>query len=394
MDRTLNGISFSLSEGWQPKDSIVSDALTNASLNGTLTTRPPGLTEISIVVNVTALAGASVTWIVEGTNDGGTNYHTIHQAANPTSATGVITLGLNSSIDLQRWTAFRVRAVNAAGTFTAAVVASGFPKPGQAHSQTDSFSRTADPTSGTAFVRRGGTRFGTVQVVMTGLVLGAATSVDVNLQGSADGGTTWVNIATANAFTANGSAQLQQSESVLIDLGGFNNFRFQAVDNGGASTDYTVTAYLATDGTDWLVYDAGSARSEDFNVTNCILDVVSVGAEVANQIPVALQVLKADGSPLAAVRAVALVVGDTQFAGEFDLSGSATINGTAVTGTVVAGGGTNVALVNTDAAGALAVNVDEAGALTCYLTGGTSMIYPKASPFVIAQAGEATCVFV
>jgi hypothetical protein len=106
-----------------------------------------------------------------------------------------------------------------------------------------------------------------------------------------------------------------------------------------------------------------------------------------------MQLLQFDGSPMLAARKVSLVLGDTIAVGEYDLATNATINGTAVTGTVQAGGASNSALVLTSVAGLLAVTINDTSTETIYASGGTSKIVPRAASFQIVQSDEVAAAF-
>lgn len=392
-----NHEAFNLAIGWQPREAFIDDSITNASLNGTTTLRPGGLTEVSILVNVTAHSGGgnTQTVILEGSNDGGTNFHTIWQtdASSALSATGAVVMNNTNGnvIDISRWQRIRVRLTSTGGTFTASVKVSGFNKPAEALLQTTSFTRSAATENGAAFGRQGGSRYASVQVVCTALVLGAATSISVDLQGSMDG-TTWVNLASTVSVVTTNSQVMQQGGNELIDLGGFNRFRFVAADVGGAATSYTLAGYIGTDGSDWLINDGASASNVSFNSTFAIADLISVGAEAGNAIAVEYQLLKFDGTPLLGARQIAVVLSDTDLAGDFDLATNATI-ASATTGTLVAGTGTNAAVLTTTTAGLFGISVSDAMAETVYVVPGSGRVIPNSSPFVVARADQATAVF-
>jgi len=399
--RNNNDEAFTLSVGWQPRENLINDALSNASLLGTAILRPGGLTEISVMAVTSAHGGGgnTQTLFVEGSNDGGVNWHTVYSTPAGETISAVGTLLINSTtnvgvIKVDRWEWIRTRLTSTGSTFVTQVSVSGFSKPADAQISNNTLVRAGATQNGVPFGRQGGSRYATVQAVCSALVLGAAaTAVNVNLQGSMDG-TSWVNIGDVLSFTTTNSQQMQQKGN-LIDLGGFNRFRFQGVDvtGGAAVTSYTIRAYLSTDSSDWLVDDGSTLADQTFNTAFGKLSLVSLGAEAANKRILTMQLLQFDGSPMLAARKVSLILGDTIAVGEYDLATNATINGTAVTGTVQAGGASNSALVLTSVAGLLAVTIDDTSVETIYASGGTSKIVPRAASFQIVQSDEVAAAF-
>ena len=73
-----------LSYGWQPRDGVIADTLTQVDPDGgTTTLRPPGMTFATVVCACTIKDGgaASLRMILQGSNDDGANWHTISQTS-------------------------------------------------------------------------------------------------------------------------------------------------------------------------------------------------------------------------------------------------------------------------------------------------------------------------
>ena len=389
--------------GYQPRQSVISDTLTNAALNGTTTTRPSGLTEVCIVSDCTAIAGgASVEILIEGSNNT-TDWHIIYQANidERITATGqtVLNPSLASVIDIQRWGSIRVRAVETSGggTFTIGVVASGIIRDSSDVAvRTTSLVRSADPETGAAVARVGATRYYTVQVVSANVVLGGASSVNCLLQGTNDGGTTWVNIADALVFTGNASQQMVQNGNALIDMGGFDTFRFQGVDVGGAATSYTFRCLSCQDPGDWLLGASGSASDSVDFLGNAVMyaNNTAIDAEAGNNIDTSWQLQRLDGLPITSAVTLQFAVCDTAGAGAVDLATS-TVFGASVTGTDVFGVAGTRLVVTTNATGFCEIRCTNAGAQANFVVclGVEGLPIPGSSGFILYRSDEAPITF-
>ena len=410
---------------FQSRREIIEDALTNAALNGTSTLRPGGLTEVCVVATTTAfegLANQGVRIILEGSNDGGTNWHIIasltgDELLSANAQSRAIGEAAGSVVHIGSWQRIRVRGADGtgeAGTWSATVRMSGTGASAQGYIQTDTVVGAAlnVTTNGTALNRPGGARYGIAQAVITGFAGGGA--LTVNLQGSPDGGTTWITIADATGITANSSNLLDQDGSREIDFGAFDTYRFQAVGSGG-NTAHTATCFVSSDATDALGARHGGESLLDTNVLSqaiCNLqappNMVSTpagsgsgvpanpGAEndvVANERIVELQLVRLDGSALGQTRRFRLVLSDTASAGDGDLATIATFTGISdAIGTIIFGTGTNEVIVISDGNGRVRIRILDAGAETVRLLGATAAV-PNAAPFFIAFSEEVALVF-
>lgn len=385
---------------------IINEALTDTSLTGTTVERTAGLREVVAlgVFSLTAGAG-SVGLRLEASNDG-VNWFTLSQTS-PTelfTADGQVQI-LNAAgsgqVDLQHFNYVRARASVVAGapTFSLQVIVTGIARDCEKFTRSATWGPRAGatPTEQIAalFRRPAGTLLTNVQVNASGVVLGTLTSFDVVLQGTPDGGATWVDIGVA-PVTADGSQLMAVDTETFFSLGSYANLRYLVRDNGAANgaTAFESIEVLGTlDSCDWVIDGDGQSGSP-FDPSEVFISVGFglPGAEAADKIPISLQVFDADGAPLAESRKIELLVYDTSNAGDLDLAFNATFD--AVTaGTAVSGIGTNRLAVLTDGSGAATVEILDAAAETVYLTAVNNR-GPLAVPQLLVQAAEAALVFV
>lgn len=377
---------------------MINVILANASLSSALEPRAAG-TRFAVAVGVyTLLAGAgTVRMFVEGTLDG-TNWFVLAQTSGASDLTGSGQVVLNASgsslVDLQRFQSIRTRAAIIAGapTFELQTIVTAISRDAEEFVRTASFSRSgAVPTSqfGGNIVRPAGTMLVNLQVDASGVVLGGVASFDVVLQGSPDGGTTWVTIGTA-PVTVNGSSLMLVNTETLFSLGEYSTLRMGVVDNGvaGAGSAFAITAYLGLDSSDWIddADDGTSVGPFDPNDVFCIVTFGAPTPEAGNTRTIGLQISDYDGNPIASARKIELIVYDTPNAGDVDLANNATFSAV-TTGTAIAGLATNRLVLTTDGTGAANVSVLDAAVETTYLTA-VNPQGPSALPQIIVQAAE------
>lgn len=357
--------------GYNPTTPITG-TLTQAALTGTAFQRQASLYEATVYVSCTAYAGGgSASVVLEGSNDG-VNWFTLSSlpASQYFTGTGTRTLGGgNDEVSLERWNYLRVRSLVTAGnpTFTMAYTFAGISGDSEKFLWSGTMAWAGTAVSGSSTIRPSGTRYAQVQLTATGVVLGAASSYGVELQGSVDGGTTWVNIATY-LITANAQVAMTSNEgNALIDLGPYSRFRMYVHEIGGAGTSATIAWYLTLDSQDWLFLSLPPGGSVLPTLSDALLQVVSgpAGAEALDTIVVPVQVYDASGNPVTRAVLLQAIVYDTSNAGVTDLSTNATI--TAVgSGTLVSGGTTNRVSFLTSASGYATVSVLDAVAETVF----------------------------
>ena len=377
-------------------------SLTNATLVTAAIPRVAGLRYVVVPGIFTLVAGAgSVQLFLEGSNDA-VNWVVCAQSG-PTEL--FTTNGqeeiLNSEgsgqADLEHFAYLRVRAAIVAGapTFSLRVIVSGISRDSEKFLKTDTYVRSgATPTvqNGLTNVRPAGTRMVNAQLVASGVVLGGATSFDVVLQGSPDGGTTWFDIASASV-TANGSQLLLADGERFVSLGSYSRFRTIVQDVGvaGALAAFSISVYTSLDSVDWIADSEGSGGSFDSNEVFIEAVFGPPSAEVADVITIGLQLYDAEGAVLLESRKVEFILYDTSDAGDLDLASTAVFN-VLTSGTVIAGLATNRLVLTTTAGGQASVDVLDAAVETTYLTA----VNPRANlgtPQYIAQASQATLVF-
>lgn len=380
---------------------MVNQVLTEASLTGTSVERPAG-TRFAVGIGDYTLNASSgeVQLLIEGSCDG-SNWFTVARTASGVdnfTGTSLVVLNAASSgqIDLQRFQYIRARAVIASGTpdFDLQVIVTAFSDDSEKFLLTDSFTRSgATPTSqtGDSNIRPSGTVLTNVQVTASGVVLDGATAFDVTLQGSPDGGTTWIDLASASV-SGNGSQLMSANGETLFSLSSYATFRFVVADDGvaGAAAAFTIDCYLTLDSVDWTLTEdeAGGGGGSPFDPANVFIAVEfgTPTAEVGNARNLSLQLLQADGSPLAAARRVELILYDTSLAGSLDLAATATFTAATV-GTIVAGTGTNRLLVTTNSSGQATVTITDAAVETTYCTA-VNPSGPQTTPQIIVEAAE------
>lgn len=378
--------------------SIATSALTELSLNGSAIARPAGLLNGSVVgvlTNFTGAAGTTVKMVLEGSHEGSSGWWVLAQSSNAQSFTANGTKVLNEEfggiVDFERYRYFRVRAVSTATTFSLTVTIVGRSLSGaQTNYVSESLTRTSATVNATSFIRPP-TGMVTNAYVVCSASAGGGTLV-ANLQGSYDGGTTFVTIASSVGDAASGAfnAQLFQDGSPLINLAGYSHFRFQITDSG--SSTFTILAYAGFESCDVRAGLYGTTSDDEIdNLMECSV-VGTAGADLGTTMVVTLQVLKKDGSPLLAARNILVVVSDTLNAGVEDLATNAVVTSASV-GTVVVGAGTNKAVVTTAAAtGQAVVLITDAAAETVYVMGFSDGV-PNSDRFSVVSSQQVVCAF-
>lgn len=379
---------------------MIDEVLTDASLVSATADRAAG-TRYAVALGIFTLTGGagSVRMFIEGTLDG-TNWVVLAQSTTDFSASGqaVLNAAGNSLVDLQRFAQLRTRAAITAGapTFDLQTILTAISQDSESFLRTENFTRAgALPTSvySDPIIRPAGTLLTNVQIVAAGVVLDGATSFDVVLQGSPDGGTNWVTIGTA-AITGNGASMMSVDGEQLFSLGEYFNVRFGVVDNGvaGAAAAFDITAYMGLDSMDWIIDGDGSSGSP-FDPTNvfCTVAFGAPTAEALNTRTISLQILDSNGAPINEVRTLEVILYDTSLAGNLDLANNATFSAIN-TGTAIAGLNTNRLLLQTDATGVADVSVLDAAVETTYITA-VNPVAPAAIAQIIVEANEVALAY-
>lgn len=377
-------------------------SLTNSSLTGSAITVPQGILECCVVASLTVTGGTgSIRLILEGSHDA-TNWHTISQLPESELLTtngsiAALNADAGSVTLLQRWTFIRVRAVEVTASsyvWSMAILLTGIAHNGERNLQTYTNTRTATSDVSDAQNRAIGGRYATIQVVCTALALGGATSISVDLQGSPDGGTTWIAMGDQISVTATGSQQMTQDSALLADLGHFQNFRLLTQDVGGAATSYTISLYLGVDTSDWFAaIPVGGIASIPSSLLDSlvVIEADTPTAESSNARDVTVRLLSMDGSPLPVQRVIKLILSDTQFAGDGDLATNATFTAVGA-GTSIAGLTTNELVVRTTTAGLATVTITDTATETVYLSATLAGV-PNTTRFALIQGFESAVAF-
>lgn len=378
--------------------SISTTSLTELSPSGSAIARPAGLLNGSVVgvlTNFTGAAGTNVKMVLEGSHDGSSAWWVLAQSSNTQSFTANGTKVLNEEfggvVDFERYRYFRIRAVSTATTFSLTVTIVGRSLSGaQTNYVSESLTRTGATVNATSFIRPP-TGMVTNAYIVCSASAGGGTLV-ANLQGSYDGGTTFVTIASSVGDAASGAfnAQLFQDGSALINLAGYSHFRFQITDSG-AST-FTILAYAGFESCDVRAGLYGTTSNDEIdNLMECSV-VGTASGETADQMTLTFQVLKKDGSPLLAARNILLVLSDTLNAGMEDLSTNGTFVSASV-GTIVVGAATNKIVITTAAAtGQAVVLIGDAFAETIYAMGFSDGV-PNVDRFAVVSSQQVVCTF-
>lgn len=392
-----------------------SRVLTDASLVGESFERPAGLLEVSVIGGFVLTAGlGEVNLLLEGSNDG-TNYVILGQLAtgNYFDTNGqqkVLNPASNGQLSVGHWLRLRVRAVVVSGapTFTLTTYVGGIKR--------DSEKQLLGPVTATGgdnplvlsaggalpvpttWRRPAGTGLTNVQVVVSGVVLDGATSIDAVLEGSLDGNAPFQELARVT-FVADGNDVMVFSGDNLINLGAYPYFRVRPEVVGvlGGLTAFSLSYFLTLDSADWSL-DPGADSSGG---ATPVLDSAMLQAIIPSPTPVVApaditvtgQLVDADGNPISGSRRIELVVYDTTLAGDLDLSANLTF-AAVNTGTALAGLTTNRLALATDASGFFSVDVTQAvpGAETAFFTA-VQHRGPQATKTLIWQADQATLTF-
>lgn len=400
--------------GFTPKF-LINGSLTDTSLTGTAVARTAGLRFCLCAGLFTLTAGTGeVALIVEGSNDDGANWFEIARTP-PTDLfdTDGQLIVLNDSgsglVDLERFDVVRVRASIESGTptFSLQVLLTGIARDSEKFLRTASFVQasglpiaTLPVQNSSMLVRPAGTLLVNCQVVTSGLVLGALTSVDAILQGRADDpsgsqAATWIDLGEVT-ITADGAQLMEVNSERLFSLGAYPNFRFRIEGTGvtSATTAFeSVAFWLTLDSADWTA-DGDSASGgggSDAGEVFITAEFGVPGVEGADTIDIAIQLFKADGSVLSEARPIEVIVYDTTQAGDFDLAANATFSAVAG-GTAIAGLTTNRVLLTTDATGAATLSVLDASVETVFLSA-VQPRAPLATPQVLSASQEATLTY-
>lgn len=379
---------------------IVNEALTDLSLVGTMVERTAGLREVVALGVFTLTGGAgSVGFGLEGSNDG-VNWFTLSQSGptelfNTNGQVEILNQSGSGEVDLEHFRYIRVRAQVVAGApvFSLQVIVTGIARDSEKFTRTESFGPRLGLIPGTQNSamkpRPAGTLLTNAQINATGVVLGTLASFDVALQGSPDGGTTWVDIGIVS-ITADGSQLMAVGGETFFSLSQYAHVRVQVRDNGvpNAVTAFTdITLIYTLDNVDWVIDDGGAGGSA-FDPSDVFIAVqlAPPGAEVADVIQISLQIYDADGAPLAAVRKLELILYDSSLSGDMDLALNAVFNAVAV-GTGVIGLATNRLVLATDASGAATVDVLDVNVENVFITA-VNPRGPQLIPQVIVQSNQ------
>lgn len=125
--------------------------------------------------------------------------------------------------------------------------------------------------------------------------------------------------------------------------------------------------------------------------TLCLVSAVPVIVD-ADNVDVTFTVTQLDGSPVTSSRRLQVFLYDVSGAGDESLSLNATWT-VVSTGAAVSGLATNRLAAITDAAGVLVVRANNLLVETVYATAGSANLPSSGTPFVVAEADEATLVF-
>jgi hypothetical protein len=384
---------------------MVDETLTEVALTGTSVERPSG-TRMAVCVGIFTLnAGpGEVQLLVEGSNDG-SNWFTLGSTTSEDNFTATSTVVLNAAstgqVDLQRFAHLRARAVvvDGAPDFDLQVILTGIGDDSEKFLFTEQFTRaglTPVSADGDNNIRPSGTALCNAQITASGVVLDGLASVTVSLEGSPDGGTTWLTLGSVSV-SGNGSQLISVNGDTFFSLGSYSLLRFSAVDGGGApgaATAYTIDCYLSCDSVDWTMTDeGGSSGTGPYDPSNVFIAVEfsSPTVEVANVRTLSLHLHQAGGPQLAAQRRIELILYDTSLAGDMDLASNATFTGVSV-GTIIAGTGTNRLLITTNASGEATVEITDASVESVYCTA-VNPAGPQTTPQLIVSAPEVELAF-
>jgi len=398
--------------GFSPKQ-LITTSLTDAALTGLSVPRAPGLQFVVAMGTITLTGGAGeVSLLVEGSNNG-SDWITVGETSPSEYFTSngqvqILNVSTGSLTDLEHWAFVRVRAVVISGApiFSLDVIVSGIARDCESYLRGDApedqfVSRlgTVPTVSSTEKIRRpAGTVLANCQVSASGIVLGGLTSFVCAVQGSPDGGSTWVDIGLVE-ITADGTEVMTVGGESLFSLGAYYDFRFQVSDNGAATgtTSYgNITFFLSLDSCDWVIDGdpgSGGGGSSDLGDAFITVDFGAPGIQFLSTISISLQVFDAQGVPLASSRKIEIIAYDVPQGGDLDLSLNATIEAVS-TGTAISGLSTNRTVLTTDASGVAVLDIQCFETQDVYITavnpsGPNALILPQ----VIIAAAELDLFF-
>lgn len=395
--------------GFSPSRPI-DETLTDGDPTSAAVLRPAGLQNAVVWGESSAVAGGEVSLIIEASNDGAT--WVLLSETSPTQLFSgpfqrqILNEAASGLVDLEHWRWIRIRTAVASGapTWTIRVLVSGIARDCEKFLRGSRSDEIFGPRLGLTpavafsdkFTRPAGTLFANCQVEATGVVLDGLTRFDAELQGSPDGGTSYVTLGTVQ-ITSNGVQTMTIDSDRFFTLGAYYDLRFSVRDVGGAgaNTAYDrIQFYLTLDSCDWVVDDDGAGPGGGgLGDAFISVDFGAPGAEVGDTRTLAGQIYDSSGSPLAAAKKIELIVYDSTQSGDLDLASNATFSAVN-TGSAVDGVGTNRVVLTADASGAFEVDVNDVAVETVFVSAVNARgPVPLSSPQLLVASGEAELEF-
>ncbi len=311
-------------------------------------------------------------------------------------ANGSSALGFNgeAQVNVDRWRFLRIRtfvSFEDGGdpvSFEISFRVTGIAADGQSTLNTSTLTRTSGDASepvSDAILKPEGVRYVSIQAIVDDMILDPAPSdgFDLILQAavnqSAVNNDQWVTFdilgnGTAGFTAAGDSGHFSNGQTRLIDLNGFQYFRFTAQKNttgpNPTSTDlssYTIRCIACYDDADWIDGEQGIPLLHEnlrkmFGIV--VFDPV-VGP--APNVNIRMQLCDVNQQPILAARRVALLLADSQNGFTNDLNALATFTSVTAPAVLEYGAGSNVAVILTDDDGTATIQINLNAADPCFL---------------------------
>jgi hypothetical protein len=402
--------------------------------------RPNGLYRVTVAGRVESGASSGIGrfgYYLEGSNTGGsasaewfviaeTNLSELFTVGGPPSLqarvlgfTGgfVAGEGFNgeAQVSVDRWRFLRIRTFVEVEdpppdnvSFTMTMRMTGIAADGQLTNNTSTLTRTSGDTTepfSAPIKKPEGVRYLSAQLIVDSMILDIPPGIGVGFEfilqvaqnQNAVNNDRWLDFDEVGPFdTAGENAFFANGQTRLIDLNGFQHYRFKASKASvppGDISSFTVRCISVFDDADWIDGEQGIVLLNE-NIRKTFVQLVfdpatSLGG---NNREIRMQICDMNQVPIRAVRRMGLLLANSIHGFTDDLNGVATF--TSVTGPAVLdyGAGNNVAVVRTDEDGTATIQINTGAAAPLFIVGWNGWIpsSPSYSTFGPGQVLIAT----
>lgn len=291
-----------------------------------------------------------------------------------------------ASVPCDRWRFLRVRTfvstqgVGPVVTFEMDIRMTGIGADGQRTDLDNSLIRVSgdivEPSS-TPVKKPAGVRYFSAQAIVDAMIMDPAPApppvnpsftllLQVAQNENAVNNGRWITLDELPGFSSAGQVGFfQNGQSRLIDLSGFEYYRFTAVKAGvplpNDISSYTIRCLTSFDDADWIDGEQGVPLLHESIRKTFVSLVFDAPTGAAPNWEVRLQICDMNQTPIREVRRVGLLLSASQNGFSDDLSPAGTFVA-ATTGTLVYGAGSNVAVVETQDDGTMIIQINDGGA--------------------------------